>query len=52
MKPYYKYTSYKDIEDFKRLDFIVESVDLLQKKEGLRILDVGCGNGVISRSLG
>lgn len=51
MKDYYKHTSYKDVEDFKRLDFIVDSIEQVKKKD-LRILDVGCGNGNISLALG
>jgi 2-polyprenyl-3-methyl-5-hydroxy-6-metoxy-1,4-benzoquinol methylase len=39
------------IADIKRLDFIIRA---LKEKlpEGAEVLDVGCGNGVISRSLG
>jgi 2-polyprenyl-3-methyl-5-hydroxy-6-metoxy-1,4-benzoquinol methylase len=39
------------IADIKRLDFIISA---LKEKlpEGAEVLDVGCGNGVISRSLG
>lgn len=39
------------IADIKRLDFII---DALKNKlpAGAQVLDVGCGNGVISRSLG
>ncbi|HWK04092.1 MAG TPA: methyltransferase domain-containing protein [Puia sp.] len=39
------------IADIKRLNFIV---DVLRKRlpQGAEVLDVGCGNGVISRSLG
>lgn len=42
---------YNRIADIKRLNFII---DILRKKlpEGAVVLDVGCGNGVISRSLG
>ncbi|MCX6186059.1 MAG: methyltransferase domain-containing protein [Bacteroidetes bacterium] len=50
-KSYYSHTTYKDAEDLKRLDFIVDSI----KKLGLpnaKILDVGCGNGNISMALG
>ena len=37
--------------DIKRLNFII---DVLNRRlpEGVEVLDVGCGNGVISRSLG
>jgi 2-polyprenyl-3-methyl-5-hydroxy-6-metoxy-1,4-benzoquinol methylase len=39
------------IADIKRLNFIIET---LREKlpDGAEVLDVGCGNGVISRSLG
>jgi 2-polyprenyl-3-methyl-5-hydroxy-6-metoxy-1,4-benzoquinol methylase len=37
--------------DVKRLNFIIE-VLRKQLPEGAEVLDVGCGNGVISRSLG
>jgi SAM-dependent methyltransferase len=48
---YRLHTQYKDAEDFKRLDFIVSSI---RKKcpAAARILDIGCGNGNISRALG
>jgi SAM-dependent methyltransferase len=42
---------YERIADIKRLNFIV---DVLKRRlpDGAEVLDVGCGNGVISRSLG
>lgn len=42
---------FERIADIKRLNFII---DVLRKRlpEGAEVLDVGCGNGVISRSLG
>jgi 2-polyprenyl-3-methyl-5-hydroxy-6-metoxy-1,4-benzoquinol methylase len=42
---------FERIADVKRLNFIIS---VLEKKlpEGAEVLDVGCGNGVISRSLG
>ncbi|HJU45882.1 MAG TPA: methyltransferase domain-containing protein [Chitinophagaceae bacterium] len=42
---------FERIADIKRLNFIV---DVLKQKlpAGAEVLDVGCGNGVISRSLG
>jgi len=42
---------FERIADIKRLNFIIE---ILQKRlpSGAEVLDVGCGNGVISRSLG
>ena len=50
-KEYSRYTNYQDAEDFKRLDFIVNSVNDLKKKDAY-ILDIGCGNGNISLALG
>jgi 2-polyprenyl-3-methyl-5-hydroxy-6-metoxy-1,4-benzoquinol methylase len=50
-KPYYSFTNYKDVEDFKRLDFIVDAIKNL-KKDDIKILDIGCGNGNISLALG
>ncbi len=49
-KPYQQYTNYKNVEDFKRLSFIVDQVKTT-KKTG-KILDIGCGNGNISFALG
>ena len=42
---------FERVADIKRLNFII---DVLRKKlpDGAEVLDVGCGNGVISRSLG
>jgi 2-polyprenyl-3-methyl-5-hydroxy-6-metoxy-1,4-benzoquinol methylase len=51
MKPYYAFTNYKDVEDFKRLDFIVNTIKSLNKPDA-KILDIGCGNGNISLALG
>lgn len=51
MKPYYPHTTYKDAEDLKRLDFIVNSIQS-KLTIGAKILDVGCGNGNISLALG
>lgn len=50
-KSYHKFTTYKDAEDLKRLDFIVQSIEAIGKPDA-RILDVGCGNGNISMALG
>ncbi len=50
-KKYSRYTTYQDAEDFKRLDFIVNSIKDLKKKDAY-ILDIGCGNGNISLALG
>jgi 2-polyprenyl-3-methyl-5-hydroxy-6-metoxy-1,4-benzoquinol methylase len=42
---------FKRFADIKRLNFIIQALkDKLP--EGAEVLDVGCGNGVISRSLG
>ncbi|MDZ4666336.1 MAG: methyltransferase domain-containing protein [bacterium] len=48
---YVKFTTYSDIEDIKRLDFIVKSIAGLNNKEA-KVLDIGCGNGNISLALG
>jgi len=50
-KEYLKYTTYKDVEDVKRLNFIVDSVKGLNNTEA-KILDIGCGNGNIAMALG
>lgn len=50
-KDYIKYTTYSDIEDLKRLNFIVRSIAALNNPEA-RVLDIGCGNGNISLALG
>lgn len=48
--PYQQYTNYKNLEDFKRLSFIVDTI-AKSSKTG-KILDIGCGNGNISFALG
>jgi 2-polyprenyl-3-methyl-5-hydroxy-6-metoxy-1,4-benzoquinol methylase len=50
-KDYVKFTTYSDIEDLKRLDFIVRSIKGLNNPEA-KVLDIGCGNGNISLALG
>lgn len=50
-KEYYSFTSYTDIEDLKRLDFIVNQIKSLNKPTA-KIIDIGCGNGNISMALG
>jgi 2-polyprenyl-3-methyl-5-hydroxy-6-metoxy-1,4-benzoquinol methylase len=50
-KSYHQFTNYKDFEDFKRLDFIVESINSLNSKN-ISVLDIGCGNGNIAMALG
>ncbi len=42
---------FERIADIKRLNFIIEGLDK-KLPPGAEVLDVGCGNGVISRSLG
>ena len=51
MKNYVQHTSYTEPEDIKRLDFIVNQIDQACN-QGARVLDVGCGNGNISKALG
>lgn len=43
--------NYQRAEDLKRLDFIQNSLNKLGNKK-LKVLDVGCGNGNISRYIG
>lgn len=43
--------NYERAEDLKRLDFIQNSLDKLGNRK-LKVLDVGCGNGNISRYIG
>ncbi len=43
--------TYSRVVDIKRLQFIKRSLDSIDKEESL-ILDVGCGNGLISHHLG
>ena len=50
-KNYHSITNYKDAEDFKRLDFIVDSI-LSMNNKSVSVLDIGCGNGNISMALG
>ena len=42
---------YTKVVDKKRLQFIVQNLELNIPKNG-KILDIGCGNGIISRALG
>jgi 2-polyprenyl-3-methyl-5-hydroxy-6-metoxy-1,4-benzoquinol methylase len=51
LKPYYSFTTYKDAEDLKRLDFIVDAINSLNNPQA-KVLDIGCGNGNISMALG
>ncbi|MFN4083029.1 MAG: class I SAM-dependent methyltransferase [Bacteroidia bacterium] len=50
-KTYHSQTNYKDVEDFKRLDFIVNEIAKINNPNA-KILDIGCGNGNISLALG
>lgn len=50
-KTYLQYTTYRDIEDIKRLAFIVKSVASLNHPDA-KVLDIGCGNGNVSLALG
>ena len=45
------HTNYERAEDLKRLDFIQNSLNKLGNRK-LSVLDVGCGNGNISRFIG
>tara|TARA_Y100001972_G_scaffold128907_1_gene192613 strand:+ start:6348 stop:7109 length:762 start_codon:yes stop_codon:yes gene_type:complete len=38
--------------DIKRLKFIMDNISSFPDKEKLRVLDVGCGNGIISLNVG
>lgn len=49
-KSYHKYTEYKEVEDLKRLDFIVSQVQS-HDKPIRKIIEVGCGNGNICYAL-
>ena len=51
MKEYHKYAGYTQVEEYKRLDFIVGQVQK-NVKPGAKILDIGCGNGNLSIALG
>ncbi len=42
---------FKRVADIKRLQFILKTLDS-NLPPNTTVLDVGCGNGVISRSLG
>jgi len=48
---YHSFTTYKDYEDLKRLDFIVNSVKEIGNNN-ISVIDIGCGNGNISMALG
>ncbi len=48
---HHAYTTYKDAEDLKRLDFIAYSIKNLGIPNA-KVLDIGCGNGNISMALG
>lgn len=45
---YYKYTEYTRYVDFKRLDFIVQSIKNYFNKTDLRGVDLGCGKGNVT----
>ncbi|MCX6160782.1 MAG: methyltransferase domain-containing protein [Ignavibacteriae bacterium] len=48
---YLKFTTYDDIEDVKRLKFIVDNIGTGFKSDA-RVLEIGCGNGNICIALG
>lgn len=43
---------YKRYADIKRLDFIIEAINGQGDLSKIKVLDVGCGNGIISLNLG
>ena len=45
---YYKYTGYIRYVDFKRLDFIIQSIKTYFDNAALKGLDLGCGRGDIT----
>ena len=47
-KDYYNYTEYTRHVDFKRLDFIVQSIRDYAIKTNLKGLDLGCGKGNVT----
>ncbi len=51
MENYLQHTDYRDELDFKRVRFIVSMLEKHVKPKS-KILDIGCGNGNISRALG
>ena len=50
-KKYHKYTNYSRYVDFKRLDFIIQSIGNNSDKNTLEGLDMGCGIGNITLPL-
>ncbi len=48
IKKYHKYTNYSRYVDFKRLDFIIQSIRENSDKNTLEGLDLGCGKGNIT----
>ncbi len=49
---YLKATNYSAAEDIKRLNFIVNEIHDFFDGQKVKVLDVGCGNGNISKALG
>src|SRR4030066_838038 len=48
IKQYHEYTNYTRYVDFKRLDFIIQSIIENSDKNTLEGLDLGCGMGNIT----
>lgn len=45
---YRKYTGYRRVEDLKKLDFVVQSLEMSFSSKEVRGLDLGCGEGNVT----
>lgn len=52
IKNYHECTEYTRYVDFKRLDFIVQSIRNYFSRTNLRGVDLGCGKGNVTVPLG